>query len=171
MANLKKQPISGVSPSGEVEIRWRFPSIAATWIGKLIGQICDLIPVKIWGVKLSYPLALALAPLGALEYFRLKLLGEKYVLTNRSIQRWAAFGVNQRQSVSLSDIADIEVHRQSGQEFFDAGDLVVMDAKGNPIMTLAGVQQPDVFRSAVLEARDARVETQKALATINARHR
>lgn len=171
MTTQKKQPISGVSASGEVEIRWRYPSIAATGLGRLIGQLCDLIPVRIWGIKLSAPLALALAPLGVLEYARLKLLGERYVLTNRSVQRWGAFGNRQIQSVPLIEVAEIEVAQQSGQEFYHAGDVTLIGAKGNVLMRLPGVPRPEVFRENILKARDARTETEKALATIAARHR
>ena len=42
-----------------------FPSVAASGIGRLIGQIMDSIPIRIFGVKLSYLLfGLPLAPLG-----------------------------------------------------------------------------------------------------------
>ena len=162
--------ITGVHASDEVEIRSKYPSIAATGLGCVLGSVFDSIPVRIWGVKLSNLLfVLPLAPLGVLLYALMKLTGERYVLTNRSVQRWAAVGVQQYQSVSLSDIAEIEYVQQAGQKFFHAGDLILVNAKGDPLMTIKGIQNADVFQQTVLRARDARNQTEESLETIAAR--
>lgn len=171
MSTLKKQAIAGVSAGSETEIRWRFPSVSATGPGRLIGLICDAVPTRIWGIKPSYVFALPLAPLGVVIYAFQKLFGEKYVLTNRSIQRWAAFGNQMIQSLPLESVADIQLSQQPGQEFFDAGDLSLLDAKGGVAMRIAGLPQAVIFRQSILEARDARVETARSLATIEARRK
>ncbi len=170
MSTLATQPICGVSSTSETEIRSRYPSIAATGLGRLIGSLCESIPTKIWGVKLSYLIfALPLAPLGTLVYVLQKLTGVKYTLTNWSVQVWSVIGVQQHRGVALTDIAEIELTIQPGQEFYHAGDLTLVDAKGDVLLTISGIGRPDVFRENILKARQARVATQESLATIAAR--
>lgn len=162
--------IIGVHSSGEAEIRSKYPSIAATGLGRIFGTLFDCIPAKIWGVKLSYLVfVLPLAPVGTLLYFYLKLFGERYVLTNRSVQRWAPFGTTQYQSVALTDITEIEHTQQPGQEFYHASDLVLTGKKGEVLMRINGIQNADVFREIILKAREAQTATADALATISAR--
>jgi len=48
------QAIAGVSASEEARIMTEFPSVAANGLGRLIGEILTCIPVKIWGVQVSY---------------------------------------------------------------------------------------------------------------------
>ena len=73
--------IIGVSASGETEIRSKYPSIASMAPGRFLGSLYDAIPLRIWGIKLSYALCLVTAPLGVLLYTLNKLFGERYVLT------------------------------------------------------------------------------------------
>jgi len=170
MSTLATQPICGVSSTSETEIRSRYPSIAATGLGRLIGSICESIPVKIWGVKVSYLIfALPLAPLGVLIYILQKLTGVKYTLTNRSVQVWSVIGVKQLRGVALTDIDEIELTVQPGQEFYHAGDLTFVGAKGDVLLTVSGLPRADIFRENVLKAREARTATEESLATIAAR--
>lgn len=169
MATLATQPICGVSSSSETEVRSRYPSIAATGVGRFIGSVCDSIPTKIWGVKLSYVFALPLAPLGTLIYALQKLFGIKYILTNRSVQVWSVIGTHQVRSAALTDIDDVELTVQPGQEFYHAGNLTLVGAKGDVLLTISGISRPDIFRENILKARQARTATEESLATIAAR--
>ncbi len=166
----KLQAIAGVSASGESDIRSEYPSIASTWFGRLLGELCELIPIKIWGVKISYLLIAPLvAPIAPLIYLITKLTGERWALTNRSLQRWSMLGTRLIQSVSLTEISDITVHQQDGQSFYRASDLYVLNAKGDPVMMLSGVPQAEIFRATVLKVRDARQQVEASLKTIQAR--
>ena len=166
----KVQAIAGVSASGESDIRSEYPSIAGTWMGRLVGMLCELIPIKIWGVKISYLLFGPLvAPIAPLIYLFAKLGGERWALTNRTLERRAMFGTRLIQSVSLTEILDITVFQQAGQEFYRASDLYVLNAKRDPIMLLSGVPQADIFRLTVLKVRDARQQVEASLKTIQAR--
>lgn len=170
MASLATQPICGVSSTTETEVRSRYPSIAATGPGRLIGTICESIPVRIWGIKLSHLLfALPLAPLGVLIYILQKITGVKYTLTNRSVQVWSVIGVRQLQSVALTDIEDIELTISPGQEFYHAGDLTLVGAKGEVLLTIRGILRPQIFRENILKAREARRLTEESQAAISAR--
>ncbi len=164
------QPISGVSAGREATIETLYPSIAAAMPGRLIGSLCDLIPISLGGIKLSHllfgPLVIPFALLG---YVHLKLFGNKYVLTNRSVQVWRAFGTRRISTTSLADIDDVAIQIQPGQEFYHAGDLVLLKANGEPLATLSGVPRPARFCHAILEARDARQQSDASLSVIQAR--
>ncbi len=166
----KVQPIAGVHSSSECEIAVRYPSIAATGLGQFLGDVLEMVPVKIWGVKISYLLfGLAVAPLAVLIYAVQKIIGERYVLTNRSIGRWASLGTTMLQSVPLADIAEVTVDQQHGQEFYDAGDVYLINAKGDPVMVLRGVPYPEILKANILETRDAEVQVQLTQKVIAAR--
>ena len=162
--------IIGVSASGETEIRSKYPSIASTGFGRLLGSIYDSIPFPIWGIKLSNLLfVLPTAPVGVLLYTLNKLTGERYVLTNRSIQRWAVIGLRQIQSVTLTDVNEIEYVQLPGHEYFHAGDLLLKNAKGDTVLRVQGVKDADIFRQIIEKARDARIGAEESLAVIEAR--
>lgn len=162
--------IIGVSASGETEIRSKYPSIASTAIGRFLGSIYESIPFPVWGVKLSNLLfVLPTAPVGVLLYVVNKFIGERYVLTNRSVQRWAVIGFRQYQSVTLTDVAEIEYVQEPGQEYYHAGNLILKNAKGDPVMKISGVKDADVFRQVIEKARDARAGAEHSLAAIEAR--
>lgn len=164
------QAITGVSASSEIEIRSKYPSVAATGIGRFLGQILETIPIKIWGVKISYLLfGLALLPVALAIYVMQKLTGERYTITNRSIQRWTIFNPRMVSSIALNDIADVVVQQQSGQSFFRSADIYLLNAKGDPMMVLDGVPHADVFRQTILKARDAKMSVEQSLKTIRAR--
>jgi hypothetical protein len=121
------------------------------------------------------PLTIAVYTLGALGgltgYIVLKIFGQRYLLTNRGLQIWASIGQKLIKEVPLSQIADVAVEQLPGQKFYQAADVVVLDAAGNVILRLAGVPRADVFRQTILKARDASTQVAAALATIGARSR
>ena len=162
--------IIGVHASSESEIRSKYPSIASTALGRVLGNLYESIPIRIWGIKLSYLVfVLPTAPIGVLLYVVTKLAGERYVLTNRSVQRWAVIGQKQFQSIGLTDVAEIEYVQLPGQEYYHAGDLILKNAKGDSLMRISGVKDADVFRQIIEKARDARIGAERSLEAIEAR--
>jgi hypothetical protein len=169
-AEVKSQAIFGVAAGQESQLETVYPSIAASGIGRLIGSVCDSIPLRIGGVKLSYLLfGLPMAPFALIGYFVLKATGEKYSVTNRSVLASSALGSRLLRKVSLTDVADVAVEVLPGQSFYHAGDVHLLSAKGEPLLTLAGVGRPERFRRVILDARDARLENDSALKVIQAR--
>lgn len=167
---MKPQAIAGVSAGSEREIETVYPSIAAGAISRTIGSICDMIPVRIGGVKLSALLfSLPLAPLALTGYIWLKFFGPRFVLTNHALQTRGAMSDRLIREVALGEIDNIAVDVLAGQSFYHAGDLILLKAGGDEIATLAGVGRPARFRQVILEARDARLLNDAALATIDAR--
>jgi hypothetical protein len=129
----------------------------------------DCIPIRISCVKLSNLIfGLPLAPLGLACYLTRNIFGQRYELTNRSLGILSAGGVRLKQ-VALKDVADIAVEVRSGQEFSHAADLVALNSKGDEILRLAGVPRADRFRRIILDARDARQQSDESLARINKR--
>lgn len=171
MSTVVASPIAGVTPNRETLIEEVWPSIAAGGVGRWIGQVCNSIPAKINGVRISQLLfALPLAGLGALLYLGTKFTGQRYSLTNRSLRIRSSIGDRLFSQVKLSDVADIAIVVRPGQEFHNAADLEIKNDRGDVIMTLAGVVCPDRFRQVILDAREARLRSDASLATINARH-
>lgn len=167
----KTPAISGVSAGREAVIQVAHPSIAATSIGKTLGQVYDSISTRIGGVKISHLLfALPTSPLAALVYLWIKAFGSKYVLTNRAVQVQGSLTGRILDQVLLDKLASVEIRIEPGQPFYPAGDLYLMSAKGESLLTLPGVPWPEVFKHTILDARDARVLTESSLKTIGARH-
>lgn len=171
VAVMKKgQAISGVSAVAESEIMTVFPSIACTAFGQLMGRLFESIPLRIFGIKLSYLLFVPFgAPLGALGYMQLKLTGERYVLTNRAVQRFRSLGHAKITQVLLADIDQVVVRQSPGQTFFQAADLQLLNSKGDQVLLLSGVPRANIFRQTIIEARDARKQVAAALDTIRNR--
>src|SRR5579872_6266732 len=170
MVTQKPPAISGVS-AGQTIVMAVYPSIAAAGMGKLLGRLYESIPVPIFGVKLSYLLfCLPSAGLAVGGYFILKIFGEVYALTNRTLQLRRSLGNQLIREIKLSDIDQVVIRQEPGQEFYPAADIYLLNKAGDTLMTLPGVPRADVFRQTILEARNALNQVTASLATINARH-
>src|SRR5262245_14611578 len=148
-------PISGVSAGREAIIEDVFPSISASGLGRFLGQLMDSIPVSINGIRFSHVLfAPLVAPLALIGYLQFKVTGQAYLLTNRSVKVVSALGRNLVQTVGLSEIDNIEIRVLPGQPFYQAGDLLLLNASGDVLMTLSGIPRPERFRQVILDARE-----------------
>lgn len=171
MLTQKPQAISGVSPGHEAVIEEVYPSISETSIGDLIEGLLESIPTRVWGIKVSHLLfGLPVAPLGALVYLVLKVVGSRYVLTNRVVKRMSAIGFRQLESVPLSQIASISVDPDSRKPFYLSGDIRLTNSAGHTIMLLRAIPRPDRFCQVIQEACDAKRHVESSLARIKARH-
>src|SRR5437867_4122059 len=170
MSNLKTQAIAGVAAGAETQLMTKWPSIAALWAGRVIGKGMELIPIRIVGLKLSNLLfGLPLSLPAALLYLVQKFTGERFTITNKSVQRWTGMGWRMIQRIELPDIASMQVQQQSGQEFYHASDLLLLNAKGDVVMRLEGLPHAEIFRENITKARDAAMQVQASLNTIKAR--
>lgn len=167
------QPIAGVSASAETDVMIVYPSIASHPLGRMLGSLFDSIPLRINGVRLSNLLfTLPTVPITLSLYGHLKAWGVSYVVTNRALKVWKmVLGTRNRleADVPLADIARIDVEELPGQDFYKAADLVLYAADGRRLVRLAGVPRADVFRTTILETRDARRNVAAALRQIQSR--
>lgn len=169
MLTKKAQAISGVSPDFESVIEELYPSIACTSLGDLLNRLYECIPVKIWGITVSHVLALITAPLGALIYLGLKVVGSRYVITNRNVKRLSALGYRLLESVPITQIAEVSIDPDSRQAFFRTGDIRLTNAAGDTLMLMRGIPYPERFQQVIVEIRDARNQVAASLSRIQAR--
>lgn len=165
----RPQAISGVS-TGENQIMTVYPSICAGGLGRLLGSLYDSIPVRIFGPKLSRLLfVLPSAPIALALYVLQKLTGNKYVLTNNSVEVWSLIGKRRSGTVALSDVSGVQTTQRGGQAFYDAADLELLSESGDTLMTLPGLPRAEVFGETIMKAYSAKSSVASALATIEAR--
>ena len=167
---VKPQAVSGVSAGVENDIETSYPSISASAFGSLLGRIMDSFPLQIGGIRLSHCVfAPIVIPPALMGYFSFKVFGQKYVLTNRSMQIRGNLSNDLQKQVALTDIDNIDVSITPGQEFYHAGNLEILDSRGETLLVLPGVTYPKRLRQIILDARDARMQNDAALKTIEAR--
>lgn len=170
MATIKQQAISGVSAGHENLLMTVYPSVSATGIGRFLGLLCDSVPLKINGIKLSALLfGLPAAFLALPVYFAQKLWGSRYELTSRCVRVRKGLSGRLAGETGLGEIADVQAEQRPGQAFFKAADLLLIAGDGSVLARLNAVPRAEVFRQTILEARDARFQVDSALATIQSR--
>jgi hypothetical protein len=151
------QPIAGVTPAEtrEVTIMVVYPTLGASPLGRVIGQLCRL-QIGIGFFTLGKLMALLLIPpaIGLFAFTLMPFVLTRYRLTNRrvAVQRgWTA--VDERW-VDFDRFDTIEVEVLPGQQWYPAGDLVFLNGSIETFR-LQGVSRPETFRHTCLEARRA----------------
>jgi hypothetical protein len=145
MTESRKQVVTGVTPPqlGEALIREIFPSVTAIPAAAALGQTL---------IK-----SIILAPLGwALLlpiYFKkvLPVVGTRYALTNRRLMIQRGLTRKVAQEVALADIDDVRIASGTENPFFRSATLEVL-SRGQVVMTLIGVPDPESFRRAIINA-------------------
>jgi hypothetical protein len=142
------QVVAGVVPPelGEAKIREAWPSVAShpslASLGRALTRTVVLAPLA-W-------LLMSAAYFGKL----LPLVGRRYTLTNRRVmirKGWKAVPIRE---VALADIEDVRMVLDANSDFFRAGNLEIV-ARGQVALTLVGVPEPEGFRHAIINARNA----------------
>ena len=147
-----------------------YPSLAATGSGRLMGRLLNLLPIRIGRVRLTHLLFGALlAPIAPVFYVLHKMTGRRYRLTQSTVEDWPMVGDRSVQRVDLDRITDIATRTRRGQRFYRAGDVILHDADGNTLLTLAGVPQPERVARLIEQLRQAQRQRDAAAATIAAR--
>jgi Bacterial PH domain len=148
MAEAGKQAASGLVPPevAEANIRETWPSVAAFPAIASLGRVLT-------GTIVLAPLAwliMALAYFGKLSPF----LARRYAITNRRVIIRRGLKGTPGQEVALADIDDVRVQTDANSDFFRAANIEII-AKGQVALTLHGVCDPESFRHAILNARNA----------------
>jgi hypothetical protein len=148
MAEAGKQVVSGLVPPAvaEANIREIWPSVAAFPAIASLGRVLT-------GTIILAPLAwliMSLAYFGKLFPF----LARRYAITNRRVLIRRGLKGTPGQDVALADIDDVRVQTDANSDFFRAANIEIL-AKGQVALTLHGVCDPESFRHAILNARNA----------------
>jgi hypothetical protein len=142
------QAITGVMPPavGEARVREVWPSVAKfsglASLGKTLTRTILLAPLA-WAL-------MALAYFGKVA----PLLATRYTLTNRRIMIRRGWSGKPTHEVALADIDDVRVVTDSNSDFFRAGTIEII-SKGQVALKLAGIPEPESFRHAILDTRNA----------------
>ena len=148
MPEAVPQVITGVMPPqlGEARIREAFPSVASTPALASLGRVLT-------STVVFAPLAwLLMAPV----YFGklLPFLGRRYTITNRRVMVRTLWKAAVLKEIALADIDEVRVVTDANSDFFRAANLELL-SKGQVALTLPGVPEPEGFRHAILNARNA----------------
>lgn len=161
-----KQAIAGVAPAEtrEAHVMTVWPSVAVFGLGRLLGRLYA-IDLGFYIFRIGNLIALATAPLGAVLYLAklAPFLGIRYRLTNqRLLVERGLLGVEER-SIALDRFDSVEVQVRSGQEWFDAGDLIFK--KGSvETFRLEAVSRPEAFRQVCIKSQMTCVGVRQARA-------
>jgi Bacterial PH domain len=148
MVEAVAQVITGVVPPllAEGRVREAWPSVQSHPVVATVGLLLTR--------------TIVLAPLAWLlmsgVYFGklLPLVGKRYTLTNRRLMIRRGWKCSVAKEIALADIDDVRAEPDANSNFFRAANLVIV-SKGQVVMTLAGVPEPDGFREAILNAQSA----------------
>lgn len=143
--DIREQAITGVIPPqvAEARIREAWPSVARASglasLGRALTRTIILAPLA-W-------LIMSLAYFGKL----VPLAMTRYTLTNRRLMIRKGWSGTPSKEVALADIDEVRVITDANSDFFRAGTLEVV-SKGQVVLTLAGLPEPEAFRHAVINA-------------------
>jgi hypothetical protein len=154
MTDRRHQAITGLTPP-QVDEAWSrvtWPSVAAYPFFATLGR--------------QLTATIVLAPLGwlvmALPFFLKVLPGRshRYYLTNRRVLEYR--GKNVVSEAALADVEEVRIVEDANSAFFRSGTLEMV-SKGQVVMTLRGVPNPQALRQAILNACKAWVPGRAAL--------
>ena len=148
MVEAVAQVVTGVMPPllGEARIREAFPSVAHIPALASLGR-------ALTGTIVLAPLAWLLM---STAYFGklLPFLGRRYTLTNRRIMIRTVWKGVPLKEVALADIDDVRVATDANSDFFRAANLEIV-SKGQVILVLPGVPEPEGFKHAIINSCNA----------------
>ncbi len=169
-----KQPISGVAPSQleEVTTMIVWPTLTGPPfrpIGCLLGRLYS-IQLGVGSIfTIGNLIALLSIPLVVVLFIHTLVPGlcRRYRLTNRRIlverRRFSWKGDWEEElSASLDGFDQIQTHQEDGQQWYPAGDLILLDGKVERLR-LPGVSRHESFRQTLLKARHSYVGVKRAL--------
>jgi len=146
--NLSEQAISGVIA----------PELAEGLIRETYASVASHPAIASLGKKLTR--TIVLAPLawvimGGAYFGKLApFLMRRYTLTNRRLMIRAGWKGKPIKEVPLSQIDEVRLVRDANTDFFRAANLEIISG-GQYVLTLLGVPDPEGFRHAILDSRNA----------------
>ena len=151
------QAIAGVvGLENEVEVTIVYPSISALQLGKFFGTLFNL-PV------IGFPIALGFAPICASMYLGRLVVGKRVRVTSRQIVLENALrGGTAHNTISLDSFDSITIKQQSGQHWYNSGDLHFMTGD-QTAGVISDISHPEAFRVMCLKAQESFVGVKEAI--------
>lgn len=144
-------------------VRW--PTIAATTLGRLAGRFATVGPN--FGTTLSlgvlfsivtFPISMAVYAWGLMPF-----VARRYRLTDRRVVVERGLTPVEHAAIGYDEFDAIEVETLPGQAWLHAGELVFRRG-GKEVFRLSGVSRPEIFCQVCLEAQTARLAVDRVLA-------
>jgi Bacterial PH domain len=148
MTEVRQQAIAGVTPPevAEARIREVWPSVASfpgiAGVGRMLTNTIVLAPLA-W-------LLMSVIYFGKL----LPIFARRYTLTNRRVMVRKGWRGTPAGEVALGSIDDVQLETDANTQFFRAANVKIL-SNGTVALTLPGVPDPESFRQAILNARNA----------------
>ncbi len=102
---------------------------------------------------------LLLAPLWGKRFLGflpgLSFLTVKFTLTNRRLMIRKGMKPHPTAEIPLNQIGEVHIRTDSNSDYYATGDLEVQRKDGTIAFTMKGVPEPESFRQAILQSRDA----------------
>ena len=160
------QAIVDAAPAAtqEITVTTTWPSICRYRSGAMLGRLFAVRWPNIYIFKLGNLLALLAIPWAVVLYFARLVpgLGRHYWLTNRRVVVRNGLWGGELRAVGLDRFESIRIEVRSGQEWFDAGDLVFLE-HGNEVFRLEAVSRPEPFCQTCLKSRQAYVSVHELI--------
>jgi hypothetical protein len=148
----------------ETTLTTRWPTIAATPAGRLVGRLCGMS----FGWSRVFTLgtfwAVATIPISftVFAWQLMPFVCRRYRLTNRRVIIQKGLSAVEGPSIGLDEFDAIDAEILPGQEWLRAGELIFR-RQGREVFRLPGVSRPEPFRHACLEARTAMISVRDVL--------
>lgn len=149
MIDSQPQAVAGLTPPQRAEalIRERWPTVARSPAIAGLGR-------KLTGTIILAPLAWLL--MAGLFFSKvLPFTACRYTLTNRRLMIRRGWSAKVAQEVPLEKIAEVHIEYDDNSEFFRSGDMKILDDTGKELLALKAVREPEAFKHAILNARNA----------------
>jgi hypothetical protein len=155
----RSQAVTGVTAPqiAEAMIREAWPSVAAYPAVASLGRLCIR---SIVGAPLGWAIML--------PFYFLKILpfiATRYTLTNRRLMIRRGLKPQPAHEVALADIDRVNLVKDANSDFYRSATLEVVLADGKVGLRFPGVPEPEGFRHAIVNARQAWAPAQKSLAS------
>jgi hypothetical protein len=155
LARATEQIVTGVVP----------PQLQEAMIREVWATVAANGPVMTMAHKLIKTIVLAplgwllIAPFWAKRFLGflpgLSFLTVKYTLTNRRLMIREGMKPHPTAEIALNNIGEVHINTDGNSDFYSTGDLQVLRKDGTTAFTMPGVPEPESFRQAILQARDA----------------
>jgi Bacterial PH domain len=155
LSRIDAQAVTGVVPPQVQEAM-----IREVWATVTANHAASTLSRKLISTIVLAPIGwLLIAPVWAMRFLGflpgLSFLTVKYTLTNRRLMIRKGMKAHATQEIPLDQIQDIRFVSDGNTDFYVTATLEVINKDGKVAFEMPGLPEPESFRQAILQARDA----------------